>query len=373
MPRQNPTGERYIRLRADGRYEVRLSIDGRQRSLFAATLEEARDARDKLRAARKGALPVPSERLRLGDYLDDWLAGHRPELKPGTAKRYDELLRLHVPDTLRRTPLVRVSPAQLRGLFAQKLADGLAPATVRQLRAVLREALGAAEHDGLVVRNVATLVKGPRVERPDPTVVTADHARAVLAAAAGERLEALYVLALTTAMREGELLALRWKDVDLTAGELRVRGTLKRFDRQWRLDSPKTARSRRPVLLCPEAVDALRQHKARQAEERLAATAWGWPELVFTTPRGEPWHVTSLLRLQFYPLLARAGVPRVRFHDLRHGAATLLLSLGYPPNVVSELLGHSQIGITLGTYGHVTPAQHRAAVNDLGRLLMQTP
>jgi integrase len=193
-----------------------------------------------------------------------------------------------------------------------------------------------------------------------------EQARILLEAAAGARLEALYVLAINTGMRQGELLALRWTDVDLNAGALHVRATLQRTREGFVFTEPKTTSSRRQVALTRAAVEALRSHHTRQAEERLhVGAAWEDDDLVFANEVGQPLDATAVLRRSFYPLLERSNLPRIRFHDLRHTAATLLLGQGVHPKIVSEMLGHSQIAITLDLYSHVTPTMQRQAVEAL--------
>jgi integrase len=235
---------------------------------------------------------------------------------------------------------------------------------------VLHHALKQAARDGLTVRNVADLVSPPRVPRHEMQTLSAEQARTFLQAAEGDRLAALYVLALSTGMREGELLGLRWRDVDLTHGSLTVRGTLQRTKGQFSIGEPKTHRSRRPVTLTPQAVAALRKHKATQNEERLRlGDLWQDLDLVFTMEDGRPIHAATLLRHFYYPLLRRAELPRVRFHDLRHSVATLLLGQGVHAKIVADLLGHANIGVTLDVYSHVTPTMQRQAIDALSAVL----
>jgi integrase len=173
-------------------------------------------------------------------------------------------------------------------------------------------------------------------------------------------------------MRFGELLGLRWRDVDLDAGILQVRRTLLRTAAGLHLTEPKTAHSRRRVALAPQAREALRTHRGRQAVERLQlGRAWDDQDLVFANAIGKPVEAGNLLRRSFWPLLAKANLPRIRFHDLRHTAATLLLSQGVHPKVVSELLGHSSIGLTLDIYSHVLPDMQQQAATAMDRLLTQ--
>lgn len=180
------------------------------------------------------------------------------------------------------------------------------------------------------------------------------------------------MLALCTAMRQGELFGLKWSDVDWTANRLQVRRSIARARGGWIEQEPKSAKSRRSVPLIPLAVAALKRHRVRQAEQRLAAGGkWQDHGLVFTNAIGNPLSPQNVLRRSYYPLLESAGLPRITFHDLRHSTASLLLSLGVHPKVVQEFLGHSQIGVTLDTYSHVMPTLGREAMDKLDSLLSE--
>jgi len=202
-------------------------------------------------------------------------------------------------------------------------------------------------------------------------VLTPQQARKLLSSIDGDPLEALYVLALTTGMRRGELLALRWSEIDLEAGFLQVRWTLQHLVGGVHvLTPPKTARSRRKIKLTVRAIKALQAHRTRQIALRDAAKeAWYEEGFVFTTAIGHPIRGNHILQRNFAPLLVKAGLPAIRFHDLRHTAATLLLLRGIHPKVVSEMLGHSTISMTLDIYSHVLPDMQRDAVDALDLLL----
>jgi integrase len=216
------------------------------------------------------------------------------------------------------------------------------------------------------------MVDPPRVHHREMGVLTEEQVRVLLAAAAGERLEALYVLAHATGMRLGELLALKWSGVDLEEATLQVRSTLQRTKAGYTFADPKTARSRRAVALSATAVEALRRHRIRQAKERLQlGEVWSNLDLVFTDEVGSPLDGISVLRYAFHPLLKRAGLPIIRFHDLRHTAATMLLGRGVNVKVVSEMLGHSHISITLSLYGHVLPHMQREAAAAMDAVFEQ--
>jgi integrase len=235
---------------------------------------------------------------------------------------------------------------------------------------VLHRALDAALRLGLVQRNVCDIVEVPRMRHYEMTTLTEEQAQRLLHAAKGERLEALYVLALATGMRQGELLALTWRNVDLKRASLHVHSTLHVTRDRYVFAEPKTRFSRRTIALSPIAVNALRAHRVRQVEERhRAGQAWEDLDLVFPNSVGSPIDGINLLKYWFYPLLLRAGLSRMRFHDLRHTAATLLLGRGVNPKIVSEMLGHSHVSVTLGIYSHVLPHMQREAAKAMNEAL----
>jgi integrase len=266
-------------------------------------------------------------------------------------------------------PLHQLDEATVQGLYARALAEGRSPATVRLMHAVLRSSLAQALKWRLVARNVCDAVEPPRVRPPQVTTWTATEARAFLAGTADDDLAGLWVTALVTAMRLGELLALRWEDVDLDRGNLAVRRTATRgADGRFTVGEPKGGRSRQ-VVLAPDAIAALRRHRARQAERRLRlGSPWHDQGLVFD--RGDGSGLThQAVEERMRRRVSRLGLRSIRFHDLRHSAATLLLEMGVHPKIVSELLGHAGIAITMDRYSHVTEAMHREAAEQLGELL----
>lgn len=360
-----------ITKRPDGRWEARIMLEGGRRKSFYAKTRQA--AAQKLAAAlrdRDRGLPIVGEQQTVAQYLAGWLETARTTVRPRTWKRYAEYVNLHIVPALGTIRLSKLTPQQVQLFYAKKLAEGLSPTTVAHAHAVLHHALDAATRLGVVQRNVAALVDPPRVVRHEMATLTPEQARAFLEEAKGDRFEALYVFALTTGMRQGELLALRWREVDLDRGTLQVRGTLQRTSVGLEVAEPKTARSRRRVALTVTAVEALKRHRLQQLQERIAlGEVWDDHDLVFPNSIGRPMEATNLLRNSFFPLLRRAGLPRIRFHDLRHTAATLLLSRGVHPKVVAELLGHATISVTLDTYSHVLPDMQREATAAMDAVL----
>ncbi len=368
--KERGNGEGSIYQRQDGKWVAAVSLPrGRRKVIYGRTRAEVAEKLPSVLKARQDGLPMLTERQTTAQYLADWLESARPSVRPGTWETYESYVRVHIAPALGRVPLARLSPQHLQRFYADRLEAGLSPTSVGHLHAILHRALGEAARFGLVVRNVAGLVKRPRAAHKEMMALSPEQARAFLDAAHGERLEALYVLALSTGIRQGELLALRWQDIDLDGATLQVRATLRRTREGMTFGEPKTSKSRRQVQLTPTAVTALRAHRARQLEERMRCPYWQDGELVFATEIGTPIECGNMMRRSFLPLLERAGLPRIRFHDLRHTAATLLLGQNVNVKVVSEMLGHSQISITLDLYSHVTPGMQRQAVEALEAVL----
>lgn len=211
---------------------------------------------------------------------------------------------------------------------------------------------------------MAADVDRPKAVKADIMPLTAEQVDALLAAARGDRLEALYVLAVTSGMRLGELLGLQWSDVDLKGRAIMVQHSLQELKGKLSLAEPKTARGRRRIDLPQMAIDALIRHRAQRLKEGLAGVPWVFPNL-----SGGPWRRSHLHFKEFKPLLSLAGLPDIRFHDLRHTSATLLLSQGVHPKVVQERLGHSQISVTLDTYSHVLPTMQVEAAGKFDQVL----
>jgi integrase len=284
-------------------------------------------------------------------------------------RRYGDTIRLHIVPELGAVPLMRLTPERLQRLYAAKLAAGLSTTTVRGLAFLLHRALDQAVQWRKLARNPCDGTQPPRKNRPEMTTWTPDQARTFLAATVDDDLHALWRLALLTGLRRGELLALQWDAVDLDAGRLSVRRSLTfDRDRQWTIGEPKTAAGRRSVALPASCVAALKRHKAQQAARRLKmGDVWQATGLVFERGDGTLLHPNSVLGI-FGRLTTAAGLPHIRFHDLRHTAACLALTNGVHAKVVSEMLGHSTIGMTMDLYSHVSADMQRDAADRMDRL-----
>lgn len=360
-----------IAKRADGRWVAAVSLsDGRRKWLYGKTRAEVGVKLTTTLKVSQDNLPLPPERETVEAFLKRWLVDvAKPAVRPSTYASYEALVRLHLVPGLGKIPLARLSPQHVQTLLNQKRDKGLSPRRVQYLRAVLRNALNQALRWGLVGRNAAALANPPKMERYQIQPWTPEQARQFLDFTTDDRLHALYVLALATGARQGELLALHWPDVDLENGQVHIRGTLQRIDGQLQVCEPKTERARRTIALPPSILTVLRAHRLRQLEEQLAVgPAWRNTGFVFTTALGAPLDGGSVTH-RFQKLAGCAGLPRQRFHDLRHCTATFLLAQGVAARVVMEILGHSQISLTLNTYSHVIPSLQRDAAERLGALL----
>lgn len=348
--------------RKDGRWMGRLSLeDGRRKAIYGKSADDVREQLRKLRHQLDQGLPIVSDKRTVEEFLKEWLETVRPRLQPTTYARYEQLIRIQTIPEIGKVKLSKLTAQQAQKLYATWRERGLSATSVKHLHTVLHNALTQAVKWNYVGRNVTDLVDKPKMAPRDMTPLTQEQVGRLLDAAAGDRLEALYVLAVSTGLRQGELLALRWSNIDVERGALQVRGTMQPTPDGLRIAEPKTKSSKRNVQLPQLAVEALRTHKVLQNTERLQLGAWSNLDLVFPNRLGEPMGAAVLLKGSFHPLLKRAGLPHMRFHELRHTAATLQLEAGTPLKVVSDMLGHGGIAITADLYAHVTTAMQEGA------------
>lgn len=353
-----------------GRWAATVRLpDGKRREVYADSEAGAKRALKDLQAALAGNEPRPSPKT-LAAWLDEWLRGVAARtVRPSTLGRY----RLDVDRwslALGSVRLAALTVDQVQTQLARWRASDLSDGSVHNARAVLRTALAEALRQQLIPRNVAALVRARQPQRQSYPTITPEIARRMLDALADTPLAAPVTLALATGLRRGELLGLRWEDCDLDRPSITVAHQQQRRAGAYELAPLKTERSQRTLVLPAVAVEALRGRKRQQAEDRLRAGA-RWADtlgLVFTTPLGAPRNGGSLTHA-FAKALAAAGLPHVRWHDLRHGAAALLLVQGASMRVVMEQLGHSTISVTMNTYAGVAPELMRDAADRLDQAL----
>ena len=275
----------------------------------------------------------------------------------------------HLVPTIGKIRLDELTPLHVQEMMNNRLRSGLSTKSVAYVHQVLRTALGLAVRWDMVSRNVARLVDRPRIQRKPVNPLTPEEARRFLAAIRGHRLEALFSVALALGLRQGEALGLRWEDIDFGGGTLRVAHQLQRIEGKLTLVPPKTNKSRRTLVMPTMIVDRLREHEKRQMAERLwSGSRWSNTGLVFTNRNGDPTQARHVIE-QFHEALRHAGLRRVRFHDLRHSCATLLLVQGVSPRVVMEVLGHSEIALTMNAYSHVVPELQQEAARSMQAIL----
>jgi integrase len=372
---RSASGAGGIRRRSDGRFEARYSVEvaGRmeRRSIFGTTSAEVRS---KLRSALtnrdSGLVSNVTARDTTGEYLDDWITSAASTIRPRTLASYRGVIRLYIQPALGRVPLLKLQPTHVSRMYADMLARGLSPKTVRNTGLVLHRAMEQARRWGLLPINVCSLVDLPRRVRPEMSALTADEARRVREVAREDNLEALWVVLLTCGIRQGEAVGLQWSAVDLKAGKLRVVASMIRLGGEDpRLDETKTHKSMRTIDLSADAIDALQRHRARQAANVIRPlTRDGF---VFQRDDGRPLSFTTMWKL-WRRLLLKSGVRPLGVHAARHTTATLLLERGVDAKTVSEMLGHSSVAFTLDVYGHVTARMSKQAANVMDDLFTGT-
>lgn len=368
--RRRDKGDGYLarRARPDGRWRASyVGSDGKRHYLHGTSKADVKDKLDAALRDLRSGLHVAGPSQTVAAFLADWLNDATGRLRPRTVERYAGLIARHINPALGSIRLRKLMPQDIARLYAD-LRPSLAPASIAQVHAVLHGALDQAVRWHAIARNPAAAVQAPRPARVEMRFLDATQVRTLLDACAADPLGALYVSAVFTGLRLGELLGLRWRDLDLDGRTLVVRHTLSRAAGAWVLAEPKTAHSRRTVRLAPRACEALRAHRLAEAERLLALGHRIGPEtLVFSDRWGDPvngWHVTER---GLGPILRAAGLPRIRFHDLRHTFASMMLSEGARIDLVSKMLGHASPAITLNIYSHLMPGDEEAALERLER------
>ncbi len=383
MPKKRGNGQGAVFKRKDGRWvavqTLGFDAEGRQlrRHFYGSSKSDVRGRLEGALRAQRSGMPSPDERLTVARHLRDWLEEIRPAVRPSSFVRYEGDVRRWIVPAIGNVPLVRLAPADVRRLLDSCTRAGLSARSTGHVHATLRTGLGAALRDGLAVRNVAALVSPPPAPTPRVRPIGPDDARRILEAVKGDRLAPLVAVTLAVGLRLGEALGLRWADVNFEAGTLTIRTALRRTPVEFREDgepiyrlvAPKTERSRRTIQLPSFAVKALREQRRAQRELQAAAAArWLENDLVFSGPIGGPIPPGSVTR-RFGALIGAAGMGRLRFHDLRHAAATVMLAQGVELRVISETLGHSSLGMTADVYAGVVPALGRAAAARMDEAL----
>ncbi len=357
--------------RADGYWAASVS-DGyyptgrrRRRTIYGKNKQEVRA---RLRTAQdevgRGIIG-DAAKTTVGTFLGRWLDTVKSKVQPNTWVSYDRHVRVHVKPRLGHILLTKLEPAHVEQLYADLERDGVSAAMRRKIGTTLGTALRQAIRTKLLRYNPAVDIAKPRASKPEFHVFSPEQVDVFLTAAQDDRLYAMFVLALDSGMRQGELLALHWPDVDFIGGHVQVVKSLEEISGHLRLKETKTKKARRRVDLTQTTLDALNRHRQRMLTEGHDVKTGP----VFCDAKGGLLRKHAVVDRAFLPIVSQAGLPEIRFHDLRHTCATMLLLADVNVKVVSERLGHSTIQITLDTYQHVLPTMQRKAVEQLDRLL----
>jgi integrase len=370
-------GEGSIYQRSDGRWAASISLEnGKRKTFYGKTRKEVQEQlKTALHEQQKGLL-VTGPQQKVGQFLTHWLENvHKQSIRSRTYERYEEIVRLHLVPGIGHHQLQKLSPQHLQSFYTKKLEEGLSTTTVVSFHNVLHKALETAVRWNLLPRNICDLVSPPRRKRFEIQPLGIEQVQQLLAAARDHRLEALFILALASGLRRGELIGLKWQDINFLTGMLQVRRILTRVPSKlpgkgYVEAEPKTEKGRRSILLPPFVIEALKQHRVKQLASKLkAGAAWQDHDYVFCTSIGTHLNPTRDVLDQLKALLKKAGLPDIRFHDLRHSSATMLLGMGVHPKIVQEILGHSQISMTMDTYSHVLPTMQREAMSKMNAAL----
>jgi integrase len=324
------------------------------------------------RQVEDGLMPEKSQ-MRLAELFDRWFEDvMRHQIAPSTFNNYKTVAMMHIFPTLGKKKLVDLSVSDVDKLLSIKTDSGLSPSTVRRIRAVLAQCLDQAIRWELLTRNVATLSRSPKSVRREGRTLSPEQARKLLDSLKGHRNEALYALMLSTGLRRGEALGLRWEDFERERGILRVRRQLKREGGELVTTDTKTALSRRAVNVPAPMLEVLLEHERRQERERAQlGSSWIDSGFIFTSSIGTPIDPRNLYR-EFQIVCRRAGLGDWHPHELRHSAASLMLAQGVKIQVVSQVLGHSSIRMTADVYGHLLDPDRAKAAEAMGSVLWKT-
>ncbi len=347
---------------------------------FQGNQREAKKEMTRLMHEFETGAYIETTQLNLKDYLERWVNDYaKINLRPKTYERYEDLIGQHITPALGRIELSKLRPMHLQQFYAHLLTNGrlngrggLAPATVRQCHRIIHRALEMAVKWQVLTQNAAKAVEAPRVQRPEITVLTEEQINILLDKARDTTYYCTLVVAIYTGMRRGEIYGLRWKDVDFKNLKVSVRQTAQYSKKQGIIfKDPKTATGRRSIAITPFVAKELKRHQVRQSEIKLYyGTHYENHDLVISQPNGRPAHPDSITSW-LGKFTEKIGIPRIRFHDLRHTHASLLLKQGVHPKVVSERLGHAGIIITLDTYSHILPGLQEEAMKKFDDALKQ--
>ncbi len=358
--------------RQDGRWEAKFKVEetGKYKSLYGKTEKEAYNKlQEALFEQKKGTLATGPQQT-VKQFLEYWLEDvQKPTVRLSTYVNNRIIVHKHLIPGIGHIKVQKLTAQHVQSFYARKLKEGTSASRIKQMQALLHKALTHARRIKYVGTNVTEDVQLPRYEEYKSQILTPEQAQLLLQQAKERNVEVLLAVAVGTGMRKGEILGLRWSDIDFVKGTLQVSRTLNYLPKYHYVEGkPKTKSSERNILLPQFLIDLLKAHHVLHMEKRSkVGDAWVDRDLVFSNEVGDFIYPNTLLQ-QFYKLLEEAGLPRMHFHDLRHSAATILLSQHVQVHMVQELLGHSDIATTLGVYGSVVQSMRKDAADKMDDL-----
>jgi len=367
--------------RSEDTWTVRIFLgrdtDGKRRYFNQTIRGKKKDARTwltaKLREKDLGQFIEPAS-MSLNSYLEKWMDEvARIKVRQATFAGYEAKLKVHVRDTIGSKRLCDLQAYDIQKLYNEMIKRGLSAKTVRHVHNILSPALKQAIKWRLINHNPCELCELPKIVKKEMQCFTPEETAVFLEHAKTDRYYAAFVLAIETGMRPEEYLGLQWKDIDFEHARLSVRRALVLLKGGgFIFTEPKTAQSRRSIPLSQSTIATLKAHRRAQLEARMKISdVFSDNDLVFPSEIGTPTLYGNLDRRHFKKIIKAAGLRKIRLYDLRHTMATLLLSKGVNPKIVSERLGHSSIALTLDTYSHVLPTMQRDATEHMERLMFR--
>ena len=370
MVKRRGNKEGSIHQRDNGTWRAQVTIDGRRLSFSSKTRHESQVWLKKTTVEIDEGMTYASTKLTFNEYINGWLSSKKSSLRPATWMHYNQLSQKYIIPSIGSTKIRNLKPGKIQDLYNDLTSNGVGTQTVIKIHTVLHSTLSHAVKTGVLSSNPSSAAIPPKEPFKEMKTFNVNQIISMLIAAIGNRFHALFQLAVTTGMRQMELLGLKWTDLSWTKQTLRVERQLSRPDGEGiKFSHPKTKYGRREIALGLQTIEVLRDHYERQQTEIIAAgDNWIDHGLVFTNSFGGPIHPRNLLR-DFKKFLKNAGLPVIRFHDLRHTSASLMLNHGIPLIVASRRLGHARPSITLDMYGHMIPNMQIEAAEKLDELV----
>ena len=383
--RKRSNGEGTIVPKANGSWEARILItdpitgESKIRTRCRKTKAEVKAWLDDIKVKLHTGQYVGEQKMTVREWLNTWLNLYAmKKIRRTTFESYESIIKTHIIPSIGNIRLQSLRKDQIQKFYNDKQENGradgkggLSSTTINYMHAILKQALQQAVDDGLVYKNIATSVVKPSKVRFHPQTLNTEQVKKFLQSNKGSKYYSAFLVECYTGLRRGELLGLRWKDIDLEGKLLSVQQGLVRTKNGLSINEPKTTASRRTIPLTDEVVQELKQHRKRQLEERLlTGSSYYDLDLVFSSHIGKPLDPRSFTK-RFQEGLRVAGLPEIRFHDMRHTHATILLEMKQNVKVIQERLGHTTIRMTLDTYSHMLPGMQEQATEAGNRGIKQ--